>query len=299
MPDISPAFPRGISKDHGRSRKQNHKKRNRKRFRHLVVESLETRMVMTSDWQNPVQPLDVDNDRSVSPLDVLVVINAINQGNLGPFETINVADGYYLDADGDGQLSPLDVLSIINHLNNSNQGSDGGNSSDPGSNPIGFIAIPLRQLSGQTTDLVTMSAQMVNGNIGFKEMGIYVAESANGHVAGLEPGQSGYVGAVLRSTSKRVLLSSQSSGRITANVEVNASSRLWLYISQHTVTHPDPYRHVRVNSIAGDGIQVRWEETASSGFSSVVGDRGFDDAVVNFSFSAPFRRNTNPVLSPI
>jgi RHS repeat-associated protein len=299
MPDISLAVRRRVCRSHGDSLLQKDRKRSRRRFRNLVIESLETRVVMASDWQNPVHSLDVDNDNSVSPLDVLVVINAINQGNIGPFETINVADGYYLDADGDGQLSPLDVLAIINYLNNSSQDNGGGTSPDQGNTPVGFLAIPLRQLNGQTNEIVAISGQLVGGAIGFREMGVYVAESSNGHVGGLVPGQSGYNSAVLRSATKRVLYSSQSSNQVAANIEVNASSRLWLYVTQDTVTQPDPYRHVRVSSIAGDGIQIRWEETASSGFTSVIGDRGFDDAIVNLSFSAPFRRNTNPVLGNI
>lgn len=299
MPGFSLSVRRRVSKDHGCSLIKRNRQRSRRRFRNHVIESLETRTMMVSDWQNPVQPLDVDNDSSISPLDVLVVINSINQGNIGPFETINVADGYYLDADGDGQLSPLDVLAIINYLNNTNQDNGSGSSSDQGNSPVGFIAIPLRQLNGQSNELVTISSQLVGGAIGFREMGVYVAESSTGHLGGLTPGQSGYGSAVLRSTTKRVLYSNSSHNQISSNVEVNATSRLWLYITQNTATHPDPYRHVRVGGIAGDGIQVRWEETASSGFTSIIGDRGFDDAIVNLSFSAPFRRNTNPVIGNI
>jgi len=299
MPGFSLSVRRRVSKDHGCSLIQRNRQRGRRRFRNHVIESLEPRTMMVSDWQNPVQPLDVDNDSSISPLDVLVVINSINQGNIGPFETINVADGYYLDADGDGQLSPLDVLAIINYLNNTTQDNGGGSSSDHGNSPVGFIAIPLRELHGQSNELVAISSQLVGGAIGFREMGVYVAESSTGHMGGLTPGQSGYSSSVLRSTTKRVLYSSSSSNQIASNIEVNATSRLWLYITQNTATHPDPYRHVRVSGIAGDGIQIRWEETASSGFTSIIGDRGFDDAIVDLSFSAPFRRNTNPVIGNI
>lgn len=48
------------------------------------IERLESRHLMASDWQNQLLVCDVDNSSLVTPLDALVVINAINaNGPLG------------------------------------------------------------------------------------------------------------------------------------------------------------------------------------------------------------------------
>ncbi|MBU6239813.1 MAG: VCBS repeat-containing protein [Planctomycetes bacterium] len=78
-------------------------------------------------WRNDVVPFDIDSDGSVSPLDVLTLINAINSntfpgGTLPPRSNSSPA-GFY-DPDGDGSLSPLDVLAVVNDLNR-NRGGEG------------------------------------------------------------------------------------------------------------------------------------------------------------------------------
>lgn len=111
-------------------RRQAFRARSRSRLRELCwrklqVECLEKRFLMASDWQNPLYALDVDDDSSVSPLDVLVVINEINRGGSRPLqESINLQAPTvsYLDVDGDRSLSPLDVLTVINAIN---QGANG------------------------------------------------------------------------------------------------------------------------------------------------------------------------------
>jgi hypothetical protein len=78
-------------------------------------------------WTNPLLPYDVDADRTVSPLDVLVLINDLNRN--GTHELPLVPDNSdppppYLDPDDDGTVSPLDALVVINYLN-SRSGSGG------------------------------------------------------------------------------------------------------------------------------------------------------------------------------
>ena len=84
---------------------------------------------------NPHYSMDTDNDGTISPLDVLVVINAINLGGsqVGFTRTIagyTVEEGLYLDVDGDRYLSPLDVLTIVNYLNARYSGGAGEGESD-------------------------------------------------------------------------------------------------------------------------------------------------------------------------
>jgi hypothetical protein len=81
------------------------------------MEFLEARELLVSDWQNPLWAYDVDEDSTLSPLDVLVVINTINQANPNLDFRNPVGMNPYLDVDGDVSLSPLDVLVLINRIN--------------------------------------------------------------------------------------------------------------------------------------------------------------------------------------
>ena len=64
---------------------------------------------------NPDNPLDVNADGFVSPLDALLVINQIN-GPTGLTNSSNEAVTYF-DVSGDGSVSPIDALTVINYLN--------------------------------------------------------------------------------------------------------------------------------------------------------------------------------------
>jgi Dockerin type I domain len=70
-------------------------------------------------WRNRKNDLDVDNDGSVSPLDVLVVTNEINANGTRKLDAVGPkkAPFYYYDANGDGSISPLDILTIVNFIN--------------------------------------------------------------------------------------------------------------------------------------------------------------------------------------
>ncbi len=67
----------------------------------------------TSANENWLSSLDTDRDNSVSPLDVLVLINRINSRS-GSGSVPYVLSS---DVDRDGSISPLDVLAVINYLN--------------------------------------------------------------------------------------------------------------------------------------------------------------------------------------
>ncbi len=81
---------------------------------------------------NPLSPLDVNADSLVTPLDVLIVFNAMLQANaqatspaaaplateptVTPSATLVEQKQYFVDVNGDGIVSPLDALIVINHL---------------------------------------------------------------------------------------------------------------------------------------------------------------------------------------
>lgn len=76
------------------------------------------------DWANPVDPLDVNGNGSIEPLDALNVINELNDrqisdanGKLPDAATLAEFPGFFFDVSPDGSASPLDALIVINFLN--------------------------------------------------------------------------------------------------------------------------------------------------------------------------------------
>lgn len=63
-----------------------------------------------SQWHNLFNPLDVNTDNSVTPLDALFIISALNGSR---------SDDRLCDTNGDGTVSPLDALYVIAGLNRS------------------------------------------------------------------------------------------------------------------------------------------------------------------------------------
>lgn len=73
-----------------------------------------------SAWQNPRDPMDVDDNGRVTPLDALVLINEINLHGIGPlseFLPSSASNRLFVDSSGDGVLSSLDVLLVVNRIN--------------------------------------------------------------------------------------------------------------------------------------------------------------------------------------
>ena len=72
-------------------------------------------------WQNAAEPLDVDDNGFITPLDALRGVNALNDGFGDPITGLlpiakPIESGFF-DVDGDGFISPRDSLFIINFLN--------------------------------------------------------------------------------------------------------------------------------------------------------------------------------------
>ena len=145
----------------------------RRVFRRLLqgVETLEKRWVLASDWTNVLQPLNVkgDENQSVTPLDVLIVINEINDpkirdSNSSPLPPVG-EDGKtpppYFDVDCDNFVTPLDVLTIINAINSKNYGTSwqfsqlGGGVSSAGKVSAFACSPKLQEGDSFVTSLVT------------------------------------------------------------------------------------------------------------------------------------------------
>jgi hypothetical protein len=76
-------------------------------------------------WQNPTNPLDVDNDGNIGSNDVLVIVNAINRSENGALPNRNTIVAPFYDVNGNEELDLLDVLTVINAINRSSDGGEG------------------------------------------------------------------------------------------------------------------------------------------------------------------------------
>jgi Dockerin type I domain len=78
-----------------------------------------TSSLPSSPDMNSMNPLDVNNDGVVSPIDALLVINQINTGASDQLiiSTFTVAVAPFLDVNGDRVVTPIDALLVINHIN--------------------------------------------------------------------------------------------------------------------------------------------------------------------------------------
>ncbi|MEZ6077962.1 MAG: dockerin type I domain-containing protein [Pirellulaceae bacterium] len=81
------------------------------------VAEVQTTVSADSAWHNASLPLDVNADQLVTPIDALIIINALNQLGSGALSQINLTQHFYYDTNADDLLSPMDVLLIINWLN--------------------------------------------------------------------------------------------------------------------------------------------------------------------------------------
>ena len=79
-------------------------------------------------WNNVRRPFDVNDDGVVSPVDALLVINAINvRGSKTLPSSLAGATGLFgfVDSSGDGTLAPIDALLVINEINRVRSSGEG------------------------------------------------------------------------------------------------------------------------------------------------------------------------------
>ena len=87
------------------------------RYQRVKIDNLEFKTIN----QNPNNPKDVNGDGIVSPADLLVTINNLNNPNRNKSTTQNSTTPYFLDVNGDGYKTQIDALQLINYLNNPTQ----------------------------------------------------------------------------------------------------------------------------------------------------------------------------------
>ncbi len=91
----------------------------RRRSRKLLWETLEPRRLLTSDWQNAVLPLDVDNSGFVSLADLLPVVADLREHG-GPRELTEPRPSDpalpFVDVNGDQFVSVSDLIDVVTDL---------------------------------------------------------------------------------------------------------------------------------------------------------------------------------------
>jgi hypothetical protein len=115
-----------------------------------------------SIYQNPSQPLDVNMDGNITPLDALTVINSLNTDGARSVLVIDsnphplmVHDRYLYDTNGDFSITALDALHIINQLN---VGDAGGPEAEGEAEGEGWAVAGsrLKGISGRTSTARTV-----------------------------------------------------------------------------------------------------------------------------------------------
>ena len=101
-------------------------------------------------FTNLSNPLDVNNDGFISPIDALGIINNLNaNGSRGLGEGESGSSHLYVDVNADGAVSPIDALMVINFLNRgasgegegmSLQAATGSSQGDPMDDILGLLA---------------------------------------------------------------------------------------------------------------------------------------------------------------
>lgn len=81
--------------------------------------------LLVSPWQNQTRNQDVNDDGRVDLFDVLVVINEINREGIRQLQPTDATPLPFFDVDGDRVIAPVDVLIVINFLNAQIAGGQG------------------------------------------------------------------------------------------------------------------------------------------------------------------------------
>ena len=119
----------------------------------IVDPGFMTSLNPVAPYQSLTNPLDVDDDTFVAPIDALIIINVLN--SVGSYALPSVVPMPmekfpFLDTDGDGFVAPIDALLVINLLNNP-VGGEGeqstGDIATPSPSAVSSPAIPETALA--------------------------------------------------------------------------------------------------------------------------------------------------------
>ncbi|MCC7338411.1 MAG: putative Ig domain-containing protein [Pirellulaceae bacterium] len=260
-------------------------------------------MMLNSDWSNPSRPLDVNNDLLITPMDALLIINRLNSRSSGVLPTRTNCLDYYYDVNGDQLSTPMDVLQVVNELNLRSRANGSVNARVEGEaevGPAGFISVPFTTLPGSSGQIVTVDTKLNIGREEFNEMGLFVVDGPNGAVNGVLPTSPDYAAAVFQSSQRQVLYSKVSNFRIASSAVLPAGKQVSVNVLQPASANGDAAAHLRAREISTGIMRIGWEEQPSvvPGWPT-VGDRGYDDAIVDVHIGQPVNSHALPVIAAI
>ncbi|MFO0939772.1 MAG: dockerin type I domain-containing protein [Pirellulales bacterium] len=107
-------------------------------------------------WHNLSFPEDIDGNDIVSPSDVLILINVMNNSGRGAIGGIDLsaasAEQSYLDVNRDTVLSPIDALIVINYINSNPPGTELNNEDSDANIQASLFAPEIGRLAIVTGD---------------------------------------------------------------------------------------------------------------------------------------------------
>ena len=110
---------------------------------------------------NFLNPMDVNADFGITPIDVLLVIDRLNAQGSSPLTSVDHTQNQWVDVNGNGMLDPLDVLGIIDYLNQSTFGLSDSLGGEGESRIESLIDSDVNRVTTQVTDLESLSEKEV------------------------------------------------------------------------------------------------------------------------------------------
>jgi|GEM_PF-3336103 len=177
--------------------------------------------------------------------------------------------------------------------------------SGPDPNPAPGYDDGVLTLPGQPHEKVRLHFDWVQRLAEYNnELGVVIADAADGSIAGIAPGVPNYAQAVLQSPSRQTIFASGAGAGDSADLAFSGGDSLIFYLVQNATTddwmrnnpandlskkpvvffsalagNPDDFDHVRVTEGQDGTIRLAWEDLVSGG------DFSFTDAVIDVSIS--------------
>lgn len=147
---------------------------------------MENTAAQVSPWHNASRPHDVNQDRNVTPIDALLVVNTLNAGGARVLSAAEGEPTALVDVNGDSQVTPVDCLAVVNKLN---QESADGDTVDQASGHV--PSLTEVSVGVETTDDGT--GDMGTGDDGSVDTGTGDDESGDTETGATSTGEDGTV----------------------------------------------------------------------------------------------------------
>lgn len=139
-------------------------------LRALLVDAA---MTSQRPWRNADNPLDVNDDDAVEPIDALNIINKLNTEGPHKLPPPQAGDPplRYYDCNGDGDVGPIDALNIINHLNAQSGGPNAEGEGGSGETRVRQTAEPGSFVAPASTPNTACASVIQTRQAGLEEEG--------------------------------------------------------------------------------------------------------------------------------